>query len=215
MRAPSACLQITLHATQHNLAIVCQTPESSECSPHDRDHHHHRLGVHPGHEGVRAEEEEQHPPAQRHGALRDAAGHVAPAQHRRPRAHRVAQDAPEGDAVGVAGRREPDGGYLAAVAPLGEERDGERLQEHRRHHAVEHAPPPLHLPPLGRLLVLVVLAIARQPAAQFRLHLGQLGLPPLPRDGGVVHRAQPEEEEQTRGDVVRDVLGNEVGCRRP
>ena len=51
--------------------------------------------------------------------------------HGQSRAHAVAQTAADGDAEGILGRRQCDGGDLRPIAPLGQERQREGLDERR------------------------------------------------------------------------------------
>lgn len=150
--------------------------------------------LHPRHERVRSEQAEEHAARDGDRPLGDVLGHVAAPDDRGAGAHRVTHHASDGHANRVAARRQADRRDLRAIAPLREERDDERLHEHRREQGA------LLLLLLRRLFLLVGVG-------ELRLSLRQLVAAAVPREDRLVQRAKAEEEEEADGEVVRDLLG--------
>lgn len=149
--------------------------------------------LHPRHERVRSEQAEEHAARDGDRPLGDVLGHVAAPDDRGARAHRVTHHASDGHANRVAARRQADRRDLRAIAPLREERDDERLHEHRREQ--------------GALLLLLRRLFLLVGVGELRLSLRQLVAATVPREDRLVQRAKAEEEEEADGEVVRDLLG--------
>ena len=149
--------------------------------------------LHPRHERVRSEQAEEHAARDGDRPLGDVLGHVAAPDYRGAGAHRVTHHASDGHANRVAARRQADRRDLRAIAPLREERDDERLHEHRREQ--------------GALLLLLRRLFLLVGVGELRLSLRQLVAAAVPREDRLVQLAKAEEEEEADGEVVRDLLG--------
>lgn len=88
--------------------------------------------------GHKSKEDEQGAAKKINRAVRDLASNHVSGKNCSSGADGVADDAAEGDAVGVLGRGEGDGGDLRAVAPLGDEGEGEGLDEDGAHGRGQH-----------------------------------------------------------------------------